>query len=430
MLKGNPLLLQRLQQAAAEADFRVHHRLFHVDDRKILVPRDAGDGVFALVILRLVADHRARLIRVVRVADVRRDARDAHRENGVLMQHACAHIGQLAQLPIGHIADRLRVADDARVSHQAAGNIRPVFIHVRVDRARDNRARDVAAAAGKGFDVAMRVAAVKTRHNGMRMPFQQAAERLLRPAAVQPPFLVEENALLRVDEIPSEIIRQQNAVEVFAPAGGVIRARAELNVAAHLVQIPIQIDRQLQLLRNFAVPRANRIKSLREVAAGRREAVTLIKQIGHLDIGGAAFARRAGHHNAPIRVGKQNLPDLFELRRIGQRTSAKFCNFHTHSEALRFSSFSFSSRRTRKFCNPHLKYEADTILKNVPRKVKSYSPIGAKNAILHKMTLIFSRFSVYLALWHSLPAQRILCACTAPREARTQKGGLLRPPHS
>ena len=46
----------------------------------------------------------------------------------------------------------------------------------------------------------------------------------------------------------------------------------------------------------------------------------------------------------------------------------------------------------------------DTILKNVPRKVKSYSPIGAKNAILHKMTLIFSRFSAYLALWHSLPA--------------------------
>ena len=93
VLKGNPLLFQRLQQAAAKADFRVHHRLFHVDDRKILVPRDAGDGVFALVILRLVADHRARLIRVVRVADVRRDARDAHRENGVLVQHACAHIG-------------------------------------------------------------------------------------------------------------------------------------------------------------------------------------------------------------------------------------------------------------------------------------------------------------------------------------------------
>ena len=127
-----------------------------------------------------------------------------------------------------------------------------------------------------------------------------------------------------------------------------VRARAELDVAAHLVQIPVQIDRQLQLLRNFAVPRANRIKSLREVAAGRREAVALIKQIGHFDIGGSAFARRARHDNAPILVGKQNLPDLFELRRIGQRTSAKFCNFHTHSEALRFSSFSFSRRMGRK----------------------------------------------------------------------------------
>ena len=180
------------------------------------------------------------------------------------------------------------------------------------------------------------------------MPGQQRAELFLCLIAVQPPLFVKENALLRIDEIPAEIICQQNAVEVFAPAGGVIRARAELNVAAHFIQIPIQINRQPKLLRNAVVARANRIKSRREIAAGRRQAVALIKQIGHFDIGGSAFARRARHDNAPILVGKQNLPDLFELRRVGQRTSAEFCYFHTHSEALRFSSFSFFRRMGRK----------------------------------------------------------------------------------
>ena len=58
MLKGNILLFQRLKQPAAKADFRVHHRLFHVDDSEIRVARDARDGVFAFVILRLVADDR------------------------------------------------------------------------------------------------------------------------------------------------------------------------------------------------------------------------------------------------------------------------------------------------------------------------------------------------------------------------------------
>ena len=58
MLKGNALFLQSLKQLASKADFRVHHRFFNVDDGKILVTRDARDDVFALVVLRLVADDR------------------------------------------------------------------------------------------------------------------------------------------------------------------------------------------------------------------------------------------------------------------------------------------------------------------------------------------------------------------------------------
>lgn len=177
------------------------------------------------------------------------------------MQHARAHIGKFAQLAIGDIANRFRVAHNARVGHQTAGNVRPVFIHVGLNRARNNRARDIAAAAGKGFDVAVRIASVKARHNRALMPGQQRAELFLCLIAVQPPLFVKENALLRIDEIPAEIICQQNAVEVFAPAGGVIRARAELNVAAHFIQIPIQINRQPKLLRNAVVARANRTKA-------------------------------------------------------------------------------------------------------------------------------------------------------------------------
>ena len=76
--------------------------------------------------------------------------------------------------------------------------------------------------------------------------------------------------------------------------------------------------------------------------------IAAVEQVGDLFIPVKPLARRARHDNAPILVGKQNLPDLFELRRVGQRTSAEFCYFHTHSEALRFSSFSFSRRMGRK----------------------------------------------------------------------------------
>ena len=202
MLKGNILLFQRLKQPAAKADFRVHHRLFHVDDSEILVARDARDGVFAFVILRLVADDRARLFGMVRVADIGRNARNAHREDRVLMQHARAHIGKFAQLAIGDIANRFRIAHNARIGHQTAGNVRPVFIHVGLNRARNNRARDIAAAAGKGFDVAVRIASVKARHNRALMPGQQRAELFLCLIAVQPPLFVKENPSR--DNLPAE----------------------------------------------------------------------------------------------------------------------------------------------------------------------------------------------------------------------------------
>lgn len=77
------------------------------------------------------------------------------------MQHLRADIAQLAQLAVSHAADRLGIVYDARVCHQNAGDVRPVFVHVRTERRRGERAGDVAAATGEGFDVTVRHHAVK-----------------------------------------------------------------------------------------------------------------------------------------------------------------------------------------------------------------------------------------------------------------------------
>ena len=78
------------------------------------------------------------------------------------------------------------------------------------------------------------------------------------------------------------------------------------------------------------------LKRLADILAGCSQAVALIKKIRHLDIGGAALARRARHHDAAIRIHKQNLFDLPELLSAGQRASAEFCHFDSHSDSLRF----------------------------------------------------------------------------------------------
>src|SRR5699024_7392924 len=90
---------------------------------------NAGDGVFRLAAGAL-HDQRAAVLRAVRVADVDRDPRFAHREDGVFVKYACAHIGELAELLISDRLDGLRLLDDSRVSNQEAGYIRPVLIQV------------------------------------------------------------------------------------------------------------------------------------------------------------------------------------------------------------------------------------------------------------------------------------------------------------
>lgn len=306
-----------------------------------------------------------------------------------------------------------------RVGHQTAGNVRPVFIHVGLNRARNNRARDIAAAAGKGFDVAVRIASVKARHNRALMSGQQRAELFLCLIAVQPPLFVKENALLRIDEIPAEIICQQNAVEVFAPAGGVIRARAELNVAAHFIQIPIQINRQPKLLRNAVVARANRIKSRREIAAGRRQAVALIKQIGHFDIGGSAFARRARHDQCADPRRKAESPTFLNCAASASELPPNFATFIPIRKPSDFLLFHFPAAWAEKSRNNTLKREADTILKNVLRKVKSYSSLCAKNAVLCRMARMFSRF---FAPWDVQAALSRLTPSYAPVQTRVSAG--------
>lgn len=51
------------------------------------------------------------------------------------------------------------------------------------------------------------------------------------------------------------------------------------------------------------------------------------------------------------------------------------------------------------FRNRLSKDEADIILKNVPRKVKSYSPLRAKNAVLYKMPRIFLCAARFMAVF-------------------------------
>ena len=63
-----------------------------------------------------------------------------------------AHIAELAQLPVGDGVNAHRILHDARIRHQEAGDVRPVFIDIRMDRTGNNGTGHIGATAGEGVD--------------------------------------------------------------------------------------------------------------------------------------------------------------------------------------------------------------------------------------------------------------------------------------
>ena len=111
-------------------------------------------------------DEGACVLRSVGVLDIDRNVRASHREDSVLVEHACAHVGKLAQLGICDNADSLGVLDDTGVSYQEAAYVCPVLVEVCVNRAGYDGASDIRTTAGEGVDRAVRIGTVEARDNG------------------------------------------------------------------------------------------------------------------------------------------------------------------------------------------------------------------------------------------------------------------------
>ena len=318
VLKGHAVLLKRLQNLAPEAQLAVHHRLFNADDREALAPRNAGDGGVQIIMRRVQADNRARMRRVVGVADVGGNTRLVHGEHGVLMQDGRAHIGQFTQLLVSDGADFARMRHNARVSHQETRHVRPVLVHAGFDRAGDNRARDIRAAARERLNCAVRIAAIEARHDRRHAVGQLLRHQRVRRLRVKRAVRRELDRFRRVHEPPAHEIRQQQAVQVLAAGGAVIRVCPRVNLFVHFVQRRAQIHMQTEFLRNVHVARGDQVKRILIILARRLLLVAAVEQVCHLVVVLEAAARRRGNHILPRFVQQQNILYFAELSGIRQ----------------------------------------------------------------------------------------------------------------
>ena len=145
MFKRNIILLKYLEHFSPKTDLRIHHILLNIDGSKPFLARDARDRI-----LRLLAgipdDPCPLILGLVRVSDIDGDPLLSHREYRILMKNTCPHVGKLPQLTIRDRIDPFWVLDNTRIRDQKSRHICPVLIHIRLDRLRHDRARNVGTA--------------------------------------------------------------------------------------------------------------------------------------------------------------------------------------------------------------------------------------------------------------------------------------------
>ena len=240
------------------------------------------------------------------------------------MQHLRAHVAQFAQLVIGDALDGVGVFDYARVCHEYAGNIRPVFVDVRSERRRGKRTRYVAAAAGENADAAVGHCAVKAGGDD----FSACGEALkLRIGALGVDAAVKGKLQpqLRVEKIIAEEVRHQKRREIFSARDELVLGYAAFDLAAQRREPCVNVNAELKLRAYLAVTLRYHLKHRIAAHAVFLVRMAQIQKIGELVVVLKSLARRGHDDDAPRGVRVDDRFNFSELARVRHGRAAEFC---------------------------------------------------------------------------------------------------------
>ena len=278
------------------------------------------------------------MIGLVGVADVQRNVLLAHREDGALMQHLRADIAQLAKLGIGDALNGLGIGHDFGIGHQETGHIRPVFVHIGVQRGGGQRAGNIAAAAGEGLDGAVGHGAVEAGNDHLaslcRVP-QGLIGGLLIHAAVQLEFQPQ----LAVQKGKAQIGGHQLGGKILAAGYQFVLGNALVHLPAQCGKLALQIHIQMQLITDGGIAIHDHLIDAVTANAVFQMRMTQIQKVGQLMIVLKSFSRGGHNHHPAALVRLHNGLHLGELRGVSHAGSAEFQHFqHTFYLSLLGSS--------------------------------------------------------------------------------------------
>ena len=312
------------EHATTKADFLVHHGLLDVDHGEALAACNTRDR--ELRAFRSRANDGASVFGAVRVADVDRNLLGAARSDGFVVKHACAGVSEFADFAVAHVFDRERIFDDARVSHEHARNVGPVFILGSVNTVSEDGARDIGTATAEGLDFATEVTAIEARQH-IKLVF--VAESLcnffvgLRGNAI---LVIESDERIAIDKVCAEELGHETSAEEFAATYEEVRAhgfRMVLELVFETVKVFGKLVFETQILADFVITLTDQVPRGRKVETLGGEIIGAVKEVGKLGFFRIALAGGGNDDDLAVLVGFNDGLDFLELAGIGDRAATE-----------------------------------------------------------------------------------------------------------
>ena len=325
MLEGNVIVLEHTQQAIHKAHFAVHQVLAYGDHGKVRLACYAG---YLCALDNLGGEFgnnaRTRMFRFVRIANIDRYTHLAHRRHGFVVQDAGSHVGQFANLCVGHLGHGPGVGHNTRIRHQQPGHIGPVFIQRGMRCTRGNRATDIGTTAGKRAHFAFCIASVKARHHVTAGAVLQACAEQCPGGGVDQAVAANDHAFRRLDKLGAQPCRQQQAREMLPARCRKVRAHACRELRPKVLQVLVHHRLHAQLLLNRRKTLGHLGKWRGEIGVHTRRMMAEIQQVRDLGICAVALAGSRGHNDAATGIRLDNRPHLAQLCRARQAGTAEF----------------------------------------------------------------------------------------------------------
>ena len=270
------------------------------------------------------------------------------------MEHLRPDVAQLPQLRVGDTLDGLGVLYDLGVGHEEAGHIRPVLVHIGVQRCRRQRTGDVAAAPGKRMDAAVGHGPVEAGDHHpppRRGAAQVLVAGLLIHRAVQPE-LQPQGA---VQKVVAQIVRHQLRREILAPGHQLVGADALVHLSPQGVELRLDGCCQSQRIPDTHIAGADHLINGVAADAVLQMRVAKIQQVGDLVVVFIPLTGGADHHHAAAVVRPHDIPHLGELFFVRHGRAAEFQYFqHIFASLSSFFAAALLSRRQKNLtCTPY-----------------------------------------------------------------------------